>query len=244
MSLDFLKQIKIDESLIPQKKTSGGGHRKEWSPTADHALRVWKDGSVFPSAGLVERFQLEYAAQPITEATTTVPATDDAKPEEKWIQPGNALDIFASADFPVFKTPRPLILANITAKSSGRADVFAQVERDEEGKPKTTVIEQGSNTFGKKDLIPMIKEVYGIELNDETPFVDLIFIGQDGEKATKHFSIEKGFAFIPKTTSRGKDKGAPTVQRREDPWIFILMPANELAPKIKAQPGAEPVTQP
>ena len=248
MSLDFLKQIKIDETAIPaaKKSSGGGGHRKEWNPTIELSLRVWKDGSVFPSAGLVERFELDYAPQPKVEPPTEFPEADDAKPTEKWIQPGNALDVFSTVDFPAFQSPKPFILANITTKAAGRADLFAQVERDEQGEPKTTVMTQGSNSFGKNDLIPMIKEVYGIEIGDQVPYVDLVFIGQDGEKAMKHFAVEKGFAFVPKTVSRGTEKGKPTVQRREDPWLFILLPATELGhpaaapmPKKKKESKAE-----
>lgn len=251
--LDFLKSVSLDETVIKAAARGAGGHRKEWSPTTPLSIRVWKDGSVFPSQDLVERFDLEYGDKPL--AKSIDPAETEAV-QAKWVQPGSAFDVFDSKDFPVFKTPRRLILANVVPKAQGKSDLFSSVGWGEDGKILNSVMTQGSNTFGKSDLLPMLKEVYGIELNDENPHVDLIVIGQDGEKAMKHFAIEKGFCFVPKKYSRGKEKGKDTVVRREDPWLFILLPLAEVHPELIAKkearlsvqdgvkvPGAEPDTQ-
>lgn len=257
--LDFLKNISIDESEIikaaKKKGTGGGGHKKEWNPTHPYTIRIWKDGSVFPSADLVDRFSLEYGDRPVEDAQTEGTMQEQYDKEEKkpkWIQPGNAFDVFDSADFPAFKSPQRFILANVVSKASGKADLFASVTWDAlTGKKENSVMEQGAATFGKKEFIGMIKDVYGVELNDETPHIDLVLLDQNGELndgAPKHFQLpgDKKFCYVPKKVSRGATKGTETVVRREDPWLFVLYPLlaihPELAPKKEeAKPaGAEP----
>lgn len=234
--LDFLKNVSLDETVIKSVKSGGGGHRKDWNPTAPLSFRVWKDGSVYPSQDLVDRFDLEYKDRPTDESHPNAPIDG-----EKWKQTGSAFDVFDSKDFPVFKSPRRVLLANVVAKAEGKSDLFSSVGWGEDGKVLNSVMTQGAATFGKSDLLPMLKEVYGIELNDETPYVDLILIGQDGEKAMKHFAIEKGFCFVPKKLSRGKEKGKDTVVRRENPWLFILIPLAEVHPELvkKEEKGAK-----
>lgn len=243
MNLDFLKNVGINEEELDKKapRASGGGHRKEWNPTHPLTIRVWKDGSVFPSADLAERFDLEYVDRPAA-----------GEPEElkKWSQPGNAFDIIDSQDFPVFRTPKRLILANVIAKSEGKADLFRTGDWDAvSGAQNASVMTQGANTFGKSTFVPMIKEVYGTDLlAGEQPYVDLTFIGKDGEKASQHFALPEGkkVCFIPKKIARGDKQGAPTVVRREDPWLYILVPLpyeakkpEEKGAKLSVAEGAE-----
>lgn len=255
MSLDFLKHVGINEEELNKKtpRAGGGGHRKEWNPTYSSTIRLWKDGSVFPSQDLIDRFDLEYKDRPTSESDTTAP--EDG---QKWKQPGNALDIIDSSEFPVFKTPRRIILANIVAKAEGKADLFSACEWDAvSGKPTSSVISQGANTYGKNELLPMLKTVYDITLDDSRPYVDLVFIGKHGAelKPDSFFSLPEGkkVAFIPKKVSRGDKKGTPTVVRREDPWLYILLPLEEVDPeaakkaksgaKLMVEAGVEPTTQ-
>lgn len=264
MSLDFLKHVGINEEELNKKTPrAGGGHRKEWTPIHPNTLRIWKDGSVFPSVDLVDRFGLEYQDKPAPLKDTPTPEQADAVAAEgakadRWLQPGNAFDILDSNDFPVFKTPRRLILANVVAKSQGKADVFASGDWDAEtGKVNASVLTQGANTFGKRDLIPMLKAVYDVTLDDNRPYVDLVFVGKHGAelKPDSFFSLPEGkkVAFIPKKVSRGDKAGTPTVVRREDPWLYILLPLEEVDPeaakkaksgaKLVVEAGAEPATQ-
>lgn len=247
MSLDFLKQIKVEDPSIMKKPSGGGGgRRKEWNPTLPNSIRVWKDGKVFPSADLVERFSLEYGN----------------KPGEKEKASGYAIDVFASKDFPIFQTPTPLVLANITLRAAGKTDLFGSTGYNEDGSPMQSVLEQGAATFGKSTLIPMLEEVYGLKFNraelkategadaqpaitDGIDYADLILLGTDGEDATQPFALPQGknICHVPKEIARGEKKGEMTYTRRENPVLYALYPyllihpvtVTELADDTKVQ---------
>lgn len=266
--LEFLKNVSIDESEIikaAKKKGTGGGVRKERNPTHPYTIRLFKNGSVYPSADLVDRFNLEYVARPV--AATEV-GDAEAEKTAKWIQPGGAFDVFDSAEFPAFKSPQRFILLNVTTKAAGKADLFASVTWDAlTGEPENSVLEQGAKTFGISDLLGFVKEIYKVELNDETPYIDLVVLDSKGEitdAPAQPFKLvgDKKVAFIPKKVSRGDAKGSLTVVKRDDPWLFVLYPLLEVHPEltptkeekkaarlsvedgVKAQgtPGAEPVS--
>ena len=209
MNLDFLKHVKIDEEELGKKAPrSGSGRRKDWNPTYPNSIRIWKDGSIYPSADLVERFDLEYSDRPVDDLADAVkadagaePAADAKKP--RWKQPGNAFDIIDTDEFPVLKVPQRMIVANVVSKAEGRADVFASGDWEPvTGKSRASVLEQGATTFGKNTFIPMVEAVYGIKIDEQTPYVDLIFIGKDGEKLgpASHYGLpgDKKVCFVPK----------------------------------------------
>lgn len=230
--LDFLNDIKVDAPEI--KKGAGGGHRKAWTPTVPLAIRLWKDGSVYPSQDLVERFDLEYHDKP---------ADDDKTPTL-----GSAFDVFESAHFPIFNTPKPVVLINVTSRALGKADLFARTDWTEEGKPTFSVMEQGSNSFGKirkdpkegKGLLQMIEDTYGVVPN-ETGFIDLVIIGQDGEAAKTAFALPSGktICYVPKEVARGERKGEMSVVRRENPWLYILYPYDLIHPPVTEEKKAD-----
>lgn len=248
--LDFLKDISLDESEIikaAKSKGTGGGRKKDWNPTYANTIRIWKDGSVFPSADLVELFDLEYKARPIV-AADAPDLDENGKKIEKWIQPGNAFDVFDSAEFPAFKSPQRFIIANVVGKGAGKADLFASVTWDAlTGEPENSVMDQGANTFGKSDFLGLLKDIYGIELSDDLPYADLVLLDSKGElKDTppQPFKLvgDKKIAFVPKKVSRGDAKGSLTVVRREDPWLFVLYPLVKIHPEMgykKPEPKPE-----
>ena|SRR5450631_4228051 len=213
--LDFLKAIKVDDPAT-MKKRSGGGARKAWNPDGDEilAIRIWKDGSVFPSKKLVEWFGLEYRDK---ESATH----------------GNGLDVFSSASLPIFKSPKPLLIINVVDKEKPRIDLFGTVGYDGDkgsptGKPISSVLDQGACTFGLNTILPLIKELYDVEPN-ETGFIDLIVLGADGADATKSFDVagEKNFIYVPKPFTKGKkaEEKLGTYVRREYPRLYVLYPA-------------------
>lgn len=239
--LEFLKDISIDESEIikaAKKKGTGGGRKKEWNPTHPYSIRLHKDGSVFPSEDLVELFDLEYRARPIATAEVNGVSEEEAQKATKWIQPGNAFDVFDSSEFPAFKSPQRFILANVVGKSAGKADLFASVTwNTETGEPENSVLEQGAATFGKSDLLGFVKDIYGIELNEDLPYVDLVLLDSKGElkdtpPAPFKLAGDKKIAFVPKKIARGEEKGKLTVVRREDPWLFVLYPLVKIHPEL------------
>lgn len=214
MSLDFLKKIKVEDVALPTK--AGGGRRKEWNPTLDNAIRVWKDGSLFPSQKLVERFALEYSNKPAEAA--------EGQPKNKVA--GNAFDIFESINFPTLNTGgQNLVILNVAAKHVGKTDAFGSTSYNEDGTPKTSVMDQGSATFGKDCLLPMLKKIYNVEPG-EKGFIDLMLLGTDGEPAMEPFLLpnDKKVCMVPKEVSRGDKAGEMTYARRENPIMFVLYP--------------------
>lgn len=228
MSLDFLKQIKVDDPST-MKKSGGGGARKPWNPTEGKRIRIWASGAVYPNAELVEWFDLEYRAK-------------EAEHQ------GNAFDVFSSSKLPIFKTPTPLIVINVVDKAKPKTDLFGSVGyvTDAESVPEgaalgdalSSVLDQGATTFGKKVLLPMIKEVYDVEPN-EAGYIDLVLIGQDGTDATQKFELSKDFCHVPKAVSRGDNAGAPTYVKRDHPRLYALYPA-VLLEETQGTGGGEP----
>lgn len=221
MSLAFLKEIKVEETVVP--KRAGGGSRKQWNPTTANTIRIWKDGSVFPSADLVERFSLEYGNKP----------AEAAEGEKKEKISGNAFDVFSSENFPTLKTPQAVILMNVAARAAGKTDLFGSTGYNEDGTPKSSVMDQGSKTFGKEDFLPMIETVYS-QTPNEDGYIDMILVGTDGEAATQPFTIpgEKKICYVPKAITRGEKAGEVSTVRRENPVLFILYPAVLLQPAV------------
>lgn len=206
--LDFLSKITVDDPAT-MKKPGGTGNRKAWNPIAEVlALRVWKDGSIFPSEALVKWFNLDYR-------------------DKGAVNQGNGLDVFSSEQFPIFKTPKTLILINVVDKEKPKVDLFGTAGYDEKGVPTTSVLDQGAPTFGKKTLLPLIKSVYGVEPN-EAGFIDLILLGSDGPDATTSFLLPDGktLCHVPKTVSRGDKQGEGSYIRRENPRLYVLYPAD------------------
>ena len=66
--LDFLNDVKIE--AVPESRKSSAIVKKQRGPEASAlAIRVWKDGSVYPSKALVDKFDLQYKPATITKET-------------------------------------------------------------------------------------------------------------------------------------------------------------------------------
>lgn len=204
--LDFLNQITVAEVVeAPAKK--GGGNRKERIPTNGLKIRVFRDGSVYPSQELVDKFNLEYW------------------PKDS-MEPGNGLDVIDSDQYSDLKTPQRVIWVSPVSKKHGKVDLFAAVGYNSDNSPKSTVQNQGANTYGKEELLPMIKEVYGLELTkeSETDFIDLQLVANPS--TGKPWELPRAVTYIPKQVSRGKDKGSYSTVRREKPEFWVLYPVS------------------
>jgi hypothetical protein len=233
-SLDFINEIKINEvaATTPRATT-----KKETNPPADFlGLRVWKDGSVFPSLLLTEKFSLEYPGN-ATVTTIDVHNEDGTKKLDKdnkqvtkrtVVFPegtvANGLDVFTMADWtqldPASRAHK-CILVGVSPKTSPKVELFSNVKYNEDGTPQNSVLDQGANTYGKERLIPLLKEVYGIEIG-EAGYVDLEINTGYNLKA----KVSNGIFMLPKTIVRGTKAGAADYLRRENIDIFPLVPVS------------------
>lgn len=225
--LGFLKSVKVQAPEQPVRKSSGV--RKQRNPeNAD--LRVFADGSIYPSASLVKRFGLEYGNKPAEDQPTV----------------GFGFDVIDSNQFlAILATPERCLWVSPVARTESKIDLFNTVKYNEDGTPNCSVLEQGSKTFGEKVLIPLLKEAYGVEFTDDKRHVDLKFYGvpqEDGTEAPFTLPNGKTIAFIPKSVQRGENKGTETVVRRENPsfWCLHLAEVQEESGANVEEEGEEP----
>lgn len=204
--LAFLSKVTV-AAVEPAKKTAARTARQYQPLTAD--LRIWNTGAIFPSAELISKFNLEYVAKDATEK-------------------GNGIDIIDSRQMPAINSETPFIGLSFTPKDAGKVDIFSQVSYAEDGSPKTSVAEQGAVSFGKEVLLPLLKEVYEVEPNEEG-FIDLVVVTDPS------FESPNGIYQFPKIVSRGERKGEITYTRRENQTVYAVVPSSFM------EGGEEPV---
>lgn len=149
MNFDFLSNITINKVEEPVKQTSKGRVAQEKNPQSGLTLRLFKDGSIYPSQELVDKYNLEY--------------TKDKS--------GNGFDVFPSTNWNQYpKDAENVVFISVVPKNSARVDLFSQA-REVNGEL-TSVMNQGSKTFGL-ELIPMLESAYGVKLFEDKKYVDL-----------------------------------------------------------------------
>lgn len=116
-------------------------------------VRVFSDGSVYPSQELVNNYQLEF-----------LPKDQNA---------GNGIDVIDSSKWtPLQNAPR-MLLFGFTHKSEPKIELFGTCRYNTDGTPKSSVLTQGSVC---KELLALVKE-FGW-LTEEQTFVDLKVLTQ------------------------------------------------------------------
>lgn len=220
--LSFLQKVVVKQDV----KVSTRTHETK-KPAEGSDLRVYYNGEVYPSEKFAQRFNLEF--QPKEKVPT---GNEDGGFELEYGEnPGNGLDVFSSANFGgIENAEQTFIMLTAVPRTEGKLDLFKSCEYDEEGQPKTSVLVQGSTTFGKAVLLPMLKEVYGIELDKTTmPCVDLTVVGH-GDKFDMPWRNANGSEVyrIPKTLARGEEKGKVTTVRRENIYLWAMVPSEWL----------------
>lgn len=200
--LSFLKNITLASNDAVKPVTVRAKAAVNRNPeTAD--IRIYRNGSVYPSAKLVNTCNLQYAPKDSTDK-------------------GNGFDVFSSKDFLNTKHLAEVFLfIAMVPRSEGKIDLFASCTFEEDGTPKSDVLSQGANTAGV-EILEKIKEVYGIEMLEGESFMDLKIVSDSP------FTTEDSIYFIPKTVSRGAKKGDVTLVRREDLTLYALVPVSML----------------
>jgi hypothetical protein len=241
--LDFLASVTIsdEEASVSGRK---GGPRKERNPEG-LAIRVFKDGSVYPSSETVATFDLEYKqavlkekiALPLKEGETEVKYSNRFEVEGG---AGNGFDVIDTEKYPAFKLPEGnrLLIISAVSKTSPKVDLFGSTTYEDNGTPKSDVLSQGAKTFGKEELIGMIEDVYGVIFAkgevEGVDFVDLVLVANP--VTGKPWNLPNP-TFIPKRVSRGKDAGSYSVSRRENAVAYALIPKQFTAQPTVAAPA-------
>jgi hypothetical protein len=146
----------------------------------------------------------------------------------------NGLDVFtlhAWTQIPeADRTSSPnLLLVAVTPKSAPKVELFANVKYLEDGKPASSVLTQGASTYGKAVLLPLVKELYNAEPNEEG-YIDLE-VASSFDQSSK---VPNGVFILPKNVSRGQEKGKASYEMRSCSGIFPLVPAAVMAAETTA----------
>lgn len=263
--LNFLKSSTVEE--VKATAARGGGVRKQWNPApVIVAIRLWKDGSVFPSDAAVKKLDLGYKTAILKKEAIKL---KDGETEQKYrniyefpFGTGNGLDFIDSRVWQHVSGEGAMLFVATVPKNAGKVDLFNTVSYEEDGTPKVSVMEQGAATFGQQVMLKAVEEVYGIKFNrdeveatdttlsepaitDGVDFVDLAIFESIGEgdqafNVTEKYS--KSIIFAPKRVVRGADKGKADYERRENVKVYGLAPAADVLPGYKAEdvPAEEP----
>jgi hypothetical protein len=229
--LGFLNEIKVNEVAAPVGRLTT---KKETNPASNFmGIRVWKDGSIFPSRTLVDTYNLEYPKATVTiidvhnEDGSLKKDAEGKQVVKRTVSfpegsTANGLDIFALADWTqVDETVRAnkLILVGITSKSMPKVEVFSNVKYNDDGTPQNSVMDQGATTYGRETLLPLVKSVYGMEPG-ENGYIDLEINPSFNLKS----KVANGVFLIPKTIVRGEKKGHADYLRRENIDVLPMTP--------------------
>ena len=263
--LDFLAKATLQDVAEHQPSGRTGGPRKQRNPEG-LAIRLFRDGSVYPSADLVAKFSLEYPNAVLKEKVP-IPMKE-GETEQKYSNrfevedaKGNGFDVIDTATYPSFNAGGGrFILVSPVDRDKGRVDLFASTGYNEDGTPKSSVMNQGAKTFGADELIPMLKEVYGdvmpwqkagVAEEEAVDFIDLALVSHPVTGEPWKLPEGKQVTYIPKKVSRGKDAGAITTIRRENPEFYALVPVSLIEKESNSgteladnQPTTDNVEQP
>ena len=209
--LDLLATIQLKEIT----GVVGSRISKVQKVPLDADIRLFADGSCYPSKALVEEFQLEYANK-----------GSDA--------PEYGFDIFETSKWSMWpeNTDNFVMIAQVS-KHAKKVDLFGKVTYDDQNQPRASVLNQGAGTFGKR-LIGMLETTYGEELfKSGNSFVDLIIV-RDSPISPAPNNIYN----IPKLIVKGDKAGTYTYERRENLTIYPLIVGTELAAEAPMQDDA------
>lgn len=206
MNFDFLKDVTVSAAPIAAKAAPVSRLKQRQPEGEVTTIRLFKDGSVYPSDHLTQLMSLEYGKR-----------DENNKPV------GYGIDVIDSRDMTSqFKAEQPFVGVAFVPRAEGKTDLFASCQYNEDGSPASTVATQGSTTYGKEQLIPLLQEVYGADFSfNEAGYVDLDVLGDEyGLKSPD------GRFFVFKRISRGPNKGAKDYAIRVGATIFPLVPVS------------------
>lgn len=239
--LKFLNSAKVEEVVAPAKGT--GGVKKERIPDG-LAIRLFRDGSIYPSQALVDKFNLEYKTgtpvkeeikNKVMEGIAKIPGAETDLPKYKTVftfdnGEGNGFDLIDSRQWHQFKAEEgfALIFVSPVPKNEAKVDLFGIVRRDDTtGAPTSSVMEQGAATKGEI-MLQMVEEIYNVKLSQDDKdglpeFVDLAVTDViEGFNVTEKFS--QPISMFPKLVARGDAKGKPSYERRDNAKVYALVP--------------------
>lgn len=164
------------------------------------AIRVFADGSVYPSRQLVDDFKLEYVTRKAGE--------DEAV--------SFGFDFFDSSEWPPLAAHPRMIVFGAVPKSQPKVDLFSACRYDDAGVPRSSVMTQGTVSTALLDLVRSMGY-----LTTDQKYCDLQIL------TAFPITVQDGIANVPKVVERGENKGEKTYQRRENATFYpVDLPEN------------------
>jgi len=217
---DFLDDLELEE--VTGRNSAGGvkfgGIDKN---PVDADLRLFPDGSMYPSKELVKEFNLEYQPK------------DSTNPEY-------GFDIFSSKHWGQYQTAKKaykaktgkdmpeIIVISPVSRHSAKVDAFGKTTYKKDGSPKSSVIDQGASTFGKQMIDEIFPEVLG-----KDPFAEgKAFIDLKINRENRIPSTQNGIYNIPKKLVKGKDAGKFSYTRRENAMFYPLTVVEQVSGEV------------
>lgn len=256
--LNFLKAGTVEVPVDAPKVARTSKGQLAPNPTSI-AIRVWRDGSVYPSQAAIDKFDLNYRKAVIKieqiaareekkdETGKVIEKAREASERRIYEYPegqGNAMDVISSLDWKEFNSAveGKMLFVVVVPRKEPKTDLFSSTVYDQEtGNPKSSVAEQGATTYGESTLLPMLKDVYGVELTEEEgkDFVDMVIfetLGSGVNVIDVTNTYSKPIIFVPKKISRGADKGKLDYARRENAKIYGFAPLAMVEEVEREQP--------
>tara|TARA_R100001086_G_scaffold198857_1_gene115150 strand:- start:4938 stop:5696 length:759 start_codon:yes stop_codon:yes gene_type:complete len=198
VNFDFLDDVELEE--VSGKSTVNQLGKLQRTPEGN-CIRLFADGKIYPSEDLVNSFNLEYK---------------DKDAEDQ----GCGFDIFHAADWAQWPADKPsdIIFIAPVDRSEPKLDVFNSTRHNDDGTPKSSVLDQGSSSFGKNTLLPMLEKVLEEDIfaNGEV-YVDLEIVTDKPLKV-----VSNGIYHLPTLITKGKNAGQMSYKRRENLVIYPL----------------------
>jgi hypothetical protein len=175
-------------------------------------LRIFPNGEVYPSADLVNKFNLEYGNKDEQAQTNGIDVIDSSE----WI--------------PTAQFPR-MIIFGFVPKTEAKIDLFGTCRYNEDGTPKSSVYVQGSTS-------PMLLELVRSMgyLTDDQKYCDLQVVTE------YPITMKDGIATVPKVVERGANKGEKTYERRENITFYPVNTPENLKATATQTPATAGIT--
>lgn len=212
MNFSFLNNIQAVE--LPQKEVVKKGREKVSKNPEGMRIRIYKDGSVYPSLELSQEFNLEYDDKAVREVS------DDT----------NGFDVFSSKDWVQYpKDVQQAVFITAIPKSEPQVTLFKSVDYNEDGTPKKSVMNQGSKRpeiiewlrdVYEKPVLPAFTEANGTGENDQL-FGSKNYVDLEVNTEVKVFEGLPKY-FIPKVIKKGDKVGQMSYVERTNLSIFPL----------------------
>jgi len=223
MNLDFLKSATLEKVVVERASKTGGSNLVKQPTHGD--LRVFKNGRVYPSDELMEKYSLEYFPK--------LESVDPVTGEVKIAIIGMGVDIFSSVKWGMLKgvEQEVLFIGFIPRENNHKIDLWGSCQY--EGlEPKTSVLEQGPSVFGSNSLVDYLASAYGVDW-ETAKYVDLKVEFEIPMKS------EDDVYHLPKLVSRGDNKGKATYARRELIEIYPLTVAYTETKEVEEETDIE-----